>query len=135
MLLFPRERCGNSCMHDGYICDMMEFNGSWDEEAVMKSLVEAFVAVLDPNAPAPKYSLMIFTLFNNNIVISTLLLYRIRIMKACGGQLKIPHVPAGHKWTAPTIKAICNNGDLYIQATSPLRRLGVEQTEQSDSDI
>lgn len=56
-------------------------------------------------------------------------------MKACGGQLKIPHVPAGHKWTAPTIKAICNNGDLYIQATSPLRRLGVEQTEQSDSPI
>ena len=52
-------------------------------------------------------------------------------MKACGGQLKIPHVPAGHKWTAPTIKAISNNGDLYIQATSPLRRLGVEQTEQS----
>lgn len=56
-------------------------------------------------------------------------------MKVCGGQLKIPHIPAGHKWTAPTIKAISNNGDLYIQATSPLRRLGVEQTEQSDSAL
>ncbi len=52
-------------------------------------------------------------------------------MKACGGLLKIPHVPAGHKWTAPTIKAISNNGDLYIQATSPLKRLGVDHPEQS----
>ena len=51
-------------------------------------------------------------------------------MKACGGQLKIPHVPAGHKWSAPAIKAISNNGDLYIQATSPLKRLGVDQSPQ-----
>ena len=47
---------------DGCICDMMEFNGSLDEEAVMKSLVEAFDTVLDQNAPAPKYTLMMFTL-------------------------------------------------------------------------
>lgn len=52
-------------------------------------------------------------------------------MKACSGQLKVPHVPDGHRWTAPAIKAISNNGDLYIQATSPLRRFGVDQTEQS----
>ena len=42
-------------------------------------------------------------------------------MKACGGQLKVPHVPAGHRWTALAVKAISNNGDVYIQATSPLK--------------
>ena len=49
-------------------------------------------------------------------------------MKACSGQLRVPHVPTGHKWTASAIKAISNNGDIYIQATSPLRsRHGVDQ--------
>ena len=72
--IVPKGKVRQQLHDDGCICDMMEFNGSWDEEAVMKSLVEAFVAVLDPNAPAPKYSLMTFTLFNNNIVINTLLL-------------------------------------------------------------
>ena len=49
-------------------------------------------------------------------------------MKACSGQLKVPHVLTGHKWTAAAIKAISNNGDLYIQATSPLSsRIGVDQ--------
>ena len=47
-------------------------------------------------------------------------------MKACSGKLKVPHVPTGHKWTAAATKTISNNGDLYIQATSPLSsRLGV----------
>lgn len=62
----PKGKVRQQLHDDGCICDMMEFNGSWDEEAVMKSLVEAFDAVLDQNAPAPKYSLMMFTLFNNN---------------------------------------------------------------------
>ena len=59
---------------DGCICDMMEFNGSWDEEAVMKSLVEAFVAILDPMHRHQKYSLKTFTSFNNDIIIIILLL-------------------------------------------------------------
>ena len=41
-------------LHDGCICDMMEFTGSWDKEAVMKSSEEAF-AVLDLTTPAPRY--------------------------------------------------------------------------------
>ena len=40
---------------------MVEFDGSWDEEDVMKYLVDAFVAVLDPNASAPRYNVIMFT--------------------------------------------------------------------------
>ena len=103
------------------------FNGSWDEEAVM---VEAFVAVLDPNAPAPKYSSMIFT---SLILLLLHSYYRIRTMKACGGQLKIPHVPAGHKWTAPIIKAVCNNGDLYVTGFGKTLRMEFFQKIEFDA--
>ena len=53
-------------------------------------------------------------------------------MNACGGQLKVPHVPAGHRWTAPAVKAISNNRDLYIQATNSLKKIGVDETKESD---
>ncbi len=68
--IVPKGKVRQQLHDDGCICDMMEFNGSWDEEAVMKSLVEAFDAVLDQNAPAPKYNLMMFTMINIIITLS-----------------------------------------------------------------
>ena len=61
----PKGKVRQQLHDDGCICDMVEFTGSWDEEAVMKCLVDTFVTVLDPNAPAPRYS----TLLSPNTVI------------------------------------------------------------------
>ena len=51
----PKGKARQQMHDDGCICDMMEFTGSWDEEAVMKSLEEAFAPVLDSTASAPRY--------------------------------------------------------------------------------
>ena len=41
-------------------------------------------------------------------------------MKACYGRLHVPNVMNGHLWTPDKLKALTPNGDLYLQATSPL---------------
>ena len=51
----PKGKAHQQLHNDGCICDMIEFTGSWDEEAVMKSLEKAFAPVLDLTAPAPRY--------------------------------------------------------------------------------
>ena len=37
---------------------LIEFTGSWDEEAVMKSSTETFDSVLDQSAPVPRYTVI-----------------------------------------------------------------------------
>ena len=52
----PKGKVRQQLHDDGCICDMMEFTGTWDEEAVMKCLMDTFNPVLDQNAPVPRYS-------------------------------------------------------------------------------
>ena len=54
--IVPRGKARQQLHDDGCICDMMEFTGSWDEEDVMKSLVDMFDRVLDRSGPVPWYS-------------------------------------------------------------------------------
>ena len=51
-------------------------------------------------------------------------------MRACYGRLHVQNVMDGHLWTPDKIKALTPNGDLYLQATLPLKNRTDEDKDE-----